>query len=275
VIDEILAQAEKRYRDDLHAHLARVAESIGRRDAKRAAEVLRRPPWRVAKDDSVLTAIEDTLDHAAYIYAGGAVGLSSYVDRCVKDAVEWQVAAQRNTVRDLEYFVNVHPGSPYVAAARRRIVDLEVNDVFAADHGTLPEAKPVAKAAGKRDRAIINIHNATAYLLSVCYSGPEAFKVEFASGERGSVEMLPGSYRVAASVTAKDVTRYAGPFAGAGGQIYGWQFVVRTTTVGAGGLPIAPPRIRMPSYRPPAYLRGPSITEQWDVKRPLPAHLRR
>jgi hypothetical protein len=59
-------------------------------------------------------------------------------------------------------------------------------------------------------RVKIDIKNDTRYELTVRYSGEESKKVVIPKGETQNIDLPPGAYRVAASVSAAQVLNYYG-----------------------------------------------------------------
>ena len=147
------------------------------------------------------------------------------------DLPAWQAAQSAQTIEALEKFLRENPQSPFAEQARAKIVDLEVSDILKQPHGRLPAADRVS-TAGVRSYAVVNVHNDTKYNLTIRYSGPESFKVVFSPQDKGSIELLPGAYKVAASVDAARVRQYAGAEQVAGGN-YQVEFYIVTT--GPGG----------------------------------------
>ena len=86
---------------------------------------------------------------------------------------------------------------------------MEVSDIIKGPHETLPSPQKIS-ADEKRIYSIVNVHNYTNYTLTIRYSGPDSFKVDFSPGEKASIQVLKGRYRVAASVNASNVRNYAG-----------------------------------------------------------------
>lgn len=145
----------------------------------------------------------------------------------VKDSLNWKRTRGKDTTTAYEAFLRNHPDSVFAEEARSRIVDLEVADIMKGDHGRLP---PATRLRGNRARSfsIINIHNDTRYQLTVRYSGPESFKVTFLSRQKGCIEALQGSYKVAASVEASHVRNYVGEQISDGGD-YQITFYIQTS----------------------------------------------
>jgi hypothetical protein len=107
----------------------------------------------------------------------------------------------------------------------------------------------------------VNIHNDTKYNLTIRYSGPESFKVVFLPGEKGSVETLRGTYRVAASVDASNVKDYAGEEESDGGN---YEVVYYISG------PYSLPRISLPKL----YFGSAPKFEPWSTKRGVPDYLK-
>jgi hypothetical protein len=122
---------------------------------------------------------------------------------------DWEAVKQRDTPQAYRDFLQRYPSGPYSEHAQARIVDLEVAEIMAGEHGELPTPTLMEPGPGI-PHSTVNIHNDTQYWLTIRYSGPESFEVVFSPDEKGSVQALDGAYRVAASVDAPDVIPYAG-----------------------------------------------------------------
>jgi len=169
--------------------------------------------WQAATKEHTSAALQAFVDnHPA----------SRYEDECqklmVKIAVEeeWQVLATSNSVADLQAFADKQKGTPYAAKANARIIDLEVDKIFAGKHGVLPPAQRVA--GGGTGSNTLEIENGTDYTLTVQFSGVRSQKLVLKPRAEGSIALPSGHYRVAASVNAANVVPFAGEQSLEGGQ---------------------------------------------------------
>ena len=171
-------------------------------------------------------------------------------------------------------FLAAHPDSPFAEEAKVRIVDLEVGEMMRGEHGELPAADSVEAVPG-RTYSVVNIHNDTAYELTLRYSGPDSFKVVFDPNEKGSVEVLVGKYDIAASVNAAHVQNYAGKEESKGDNAE-MRYYINTTYTGVHGY------VPLTGYVPDLSglgggyggLSEPPKFEPWPCKRRLPDYLK-
>ena len=166
----------------------------------------------------------------------------SRVEGVQADASDWERALKIDTIKGYEDFLRQHPHSSFAEKAKGKIVDKEVSDILSKPHGQLPSSNKISEGGG-RTYSVVNIHNNTQYNLTIRYSGPDSFKAVFSPNEKGSIEVLRGSYKVAASVDAPNVKDYAGDEASDGGN-YEVEYYLVTT----GPLGFSPPRIPRISY---------------------------
>ncbi len=127
----------------------------------------------------------------------------------LRAAKDWQTAKNSKSIQVLKDFLEKHPASRFAAKAEARIIDLEVNKIFAGKHGALPPAQKVS-GAGSGVKNTMEIENGTAYTLTVRFSGVRSRKLVLAPKATGSVVLASGQYRVAASVNASNVIPFAG-----------------------------------------------------------------
>ena len=117
------------------------------------------------------------------------------------------------------------PNSPQRQKIERRIIDLEVEEILAGDHGVLPPASLQNLTGGAT--ALVELENQTQYVLTVRYSGRESQKFRLLPRQKTTVSIASGVYRVAASVDAGNVTPYAGSDSLSGGE-YSVSFFIET-----------------------------------------------
>ncbi|MEZ5325744.1 MAG: hypothetical protein R3F19_11865 [Verrucomicrobiales bacterium] len=133
---------------------------------------------------------------------------------------------EQDTVEDYERFVSRFPGHPQREWIRKRIrkliIDLEVERIAAGDHGEMPPVKPVSIGGAI---AHVVVKNLTESTLTIRYSGPDSKKLIIPNGETRSVQLSPGDYQVAASVTLANVRNYYARETVVGGR-YSSQFYV-------------------------------------------------
>lgn len=121
----------------------------------------------------------------------------------------WELALSKDTRDAYQKYIALYPNGPHRAEASKRVVDIDVNNVFKGSHNKLPGMERVERDDDS-PFSIVVVENATRYTLTVMYSGPESKSVYIPAGEKGSVKIPNGQYRIAASVPAPHVRPYAG-----------------------------------------------------------------
>jgi len=162
--------------------------------------------WKITKEADTIPAYEEfSKKHPQGEFADQArMRLEElYVQR------DWERTLKVNTIKGYADFLKSHPNSPFTEKAKGKIVDIEVSEIMQEEHGQLPPSDKISDSPG-RTYSVVNVYNNTRYSLTIRYSGPESFKVNFSPGEKASIEILRGNYKVAASVDATHVQNYAG-----------------------------------------------------------------
>lgn len=120
----------------------------------------------------------------------------------------WRLASEEGTIAAYNKYLKFHPSGSHAATARKKVIDLEVDGIFAGSHGTLPSMDRTYY--GYSSTSSVTIHNGTGYTLTIYYSGNSSKKVSIPAGQTTSFSMPNGEYRVAASVSSASVRSYAG-----------------------------------------------------------------
>lgn len=124
------------------------------------------------------------------------------------EAKAWNTAKRENTISAYQKYKRLYPTGSHYAQAERKLIDLEVANVYAGDHGSLPAMDKTSWGNGPS--AYISVTNRTSYTLTLLYSGPDSKRLVISPGGTSSVTLKNGRYRVAASVNASNVGNYAG-----------------------------------------------------------------
>jgi len=85
----------------------------------------------------------------------------------------------------------------------------EIERIRSGEHASFPPIQPIggpSSSASPSGIGAFAVKNDTAYTLTVLFSGPTERRVDIAPGASVSIELLPGSYKVAARVNAPDVS---------------------------------------------------------------------
>ncbi len=266
-----LDEARRRYLAAMAATLGTLRERLATGQFDEALAELRR-----AGDDNgsdpVLESLGAFVKHRQKLKRAWDDADQQALDATLRDSIEWKGARTAQTTERYMSFLAAHPDSPFADEAKERIVDLEVARIVQGEHGELPSVDSVEVVPG-RTYSVVNIHNDTAYELTLRYSGPDSFKVVFAPNEKGSVEVVVGKYNVAASVNAADVQNYAGKEESKGDNAE-VKYYIETTHTGFGGY--VPPTVNVPDYLGQGFggLSEPPKFEPWANKRRAPDYLK-
>ena len=154
-----------------------------------------------------------------------------------KDAVDtrwnnesnaWATAQSLNNIASYERYLLLFPNGRHRSAADKKVIDMTVASTFAGEHGSLPEMDQVGYGGGSI--SYVSVTNSTSYTLTLLYSGNESKRLVLSPNSTGSIKLKNGSYRIAASVNASNVSRYAGTETLNGGS-YEVEYYISTTTV--------------------------------------------
>lgn len=143
------------------------------------------------------------------------------------EANAWQSATQMDNLSAYEKYLSLFPNGKHRAQADKKVIDLSVAATFAGSHGTLPEMDQVGYGGGSTSS--VSVTNNTAYTLTLLYSGTDSKRLVLSPHSTGSVRLKNGTYRIAASVSASDVSRYAGSETLTGGS-YSVEYYIQTAT---------------------------------------------
>lgn len=143
------------------------------------------------------------------------------------ESTAWQAASAGNTIALYEKYLQNFPYGSHAAAARKRIIDIRVNNIAHGDHGTLPSMDQSYYGYGSTSS--ISVSNDTSYQLTLLYSGSAESKeiIIPAHGSR-TFTLRNGTYRIAASVKAANVRSYYGTETLSGGG-YSASYYISTT----------------------------------------------
>jgi len=218
--------------------------------------------WNIARVADSIPTYEEFLEK--YPDSRLADQARSRIETMKRDLQDWERTMQINTIKGYADFLKGHPDSPFAEKAKGKIVDIEVSDILRGEHGNLPSPERIS-GGGVRTYSVMNIHNDTRYNLTIRYSGPESFKVIFSPKEKGSIEILRGTYKVAASVDAANVQDYAGIENSDCGNYEVVYYIITTGPFG-----ITSPTISLPTFN---YIDTPKF-EPWPNKREVPNYLK-
>ena len=113
---------------------------------------------------------------------------------------EWEHTKKKNNISSYRNFLQIHPNSKYVSIAKKKIIDLEVDEIMKGDFGILPKMTNTSINNYYSKTVNILITNGTPYNLTIRYSGEISKKVSLSAGQTRTIYLTEGNYRVAASV---------------------------------------------------------------------------
>ena len=120
----------------------------------------------------------------------------------------WQQATAENSLSAYNKYKSLYPKGAHINQCEKKIIDLEVSSIYAGEHGTLPAMERTGNGGGTT--SYITVTNSTSYTLTILYSGPDSKKLVIEASGTKSIRLKNGQYKVAASVNAYNVSRYAG-----------------------------------------------------------------
>ena len=120
----------------------------------------------------------------------------------------WKEAQKQNSLFAYKKYKKKYPNGKHISQAEKKIIDLEVAEVYAGDYGTLPSMDKVSYGSGPTTR--ITVENNTSYTLTILYSGTDSKRLVIRPNGKSSVTLKNGVYKIAASVNAYNVSKYAG-----------------------------------------------------------------
>lgn len=201
--------------------------------------------YHEAAETQYSTIVDSLYNHALQInnYAGWKAYQNSVSSDDYKDSEErlettdnrwntevnaWQTASQLDNLSAYEKYLSLFPNGKHRSQADKKVIDLSVAATFAGEHGSLPEMDQVGYGGGST--SYVSVTNNTSYTLTLMYSGNESKRLVLSPNSTGSVRLKNGSYRIAASVSASNVSKYAGTESLNGGS-YEVEYYISTTTV--------------------------------------------
>lgn len=134
-----------------------------------------------------------------------------------REDTAWERACAINTKDSYKKFIAMYPYGPHRAEASKRLVDLEVEDIFNGKHGKLPSLTHVSDQPDSPKSTVV-VENATQYTLTVMYSGTESRVMKISPGSKGAITLTNGFYKIAASVPPAHIRPFAGTEVLSGGR---------------------------------------------------------
>lgn len=119
-------------------------------------------------------------------------------------------AQKLDTIEAYNRFITLSSNQEEKEKARRRIIDLEVEEIAKGRHSVLPPQHDNAYQYTRTGFAEIEIKNDTAYPLTAMYSGNESEKVTIPAYGKKTVQLRSGEYAIAVKTTQPNVTPFYG-----------------------------------------------------------------
>ena len=120
----------------------------------------------------------------------------------------WEYAESENTTTSYYEYLNHYPNGAHRSLADKRIIDIEVDNIYSGNHGFLPPMEQKGNRIGRI--STIYIRNKTSYTLTILYSGEDSKRIVISPQQSSKVTLKNGSYKIAASVDASNVGNFAG-----------------------------------------------------------------
>ncbi|MBD5272414.1 MAG: hypothetical protein HDS42_03960 [Bacteroides sp.] len=120
----------------------------------------------------------------------------------------WAKASALGTLSGYYKYINMYPHGSHSSVANKKIIDMEVDNVMAGEHGELPSMDQTSYGYGPTSS--ISVYNNTSYTLTLSYSGPDSKRISISPHNRRSITLKNGSYRCVASVDGGGVSNHAG-----------------------------------------------------------------
>lgn len=144
------------------------------------------------------------------------------------ESAAWKTASAENTEKAYQKYLDMYPKGAHVSTANKRIIDRQVDNIFAGSHGTLPSMNQ-SSYGGTSSR--VSVSNDTQYTLTLLYSGASSKRIILSPHSSQTFTLANGNYRIAASVNTSGVTPYAGSESLTGGS-YNASYYISTTKTG-------------------------------------------
>lgn len=124
------------------------------------------------------------------------------------DRNAWKTALSLNNIAAYERYLSLYPNGKHRAEADEKVIDLTVAMTFAGEHSSLPQMDKIGYGEGST--SYVSVTNRTSYTLTLMYSGNESKRLVLSPNSSGTLRLKNGSYKIAASVNASNVNKYAG-----------------------------------------------------------------
>lgn len=128
----------------------------------------------------------------------------------------WQRASDLDNSKAYERYMAIYPYGAHAPEASERLVRTKVEETLANAHSNLPEIKRIEENDDSPETTLI-IHNNTGLTLTVYCSGIDYKRVLIPPDGNGTIKVVNGQYKLAASVPPSYIRPYAGQTSFQGG----------------------------------------------------------
>lgn len=129
-------------------------------------------------------------------------------DKWGTENLAWATAQKEHSAYSYKQYMDKYPKGKHFAQAKRKYINLSVDNDLSREHGQLPQMEQSTYGGGRTSH--INVYNGTEYTLTIFYSGPDCEELIIPSNSSKSLNLQNGSYRISARVSASNVRPYAG-----------------------------------------------------------------
>ena len=181
-----------------------------------------------AESENTVEAWEHYMDIVPSMYFNDAterIGAARENLLWQNETTAWQTASERNSTEAMQKYLDIYPNGRHSSQAEKKLIDLEVDAIFANEHGELP---PMERGySNGSSSSNIEITNQTQYELTINYSGIESKRMVIPAHSTRSIRLKNGYYRLSASV-GHGISPFAGTETLDGGD-YSSRFYIITT----------------------------------------------
>jgi len=122
----------------------------------------------------------------------------------LEEETAWKNAESIGSMAAYNKYLDLYPDGIH----KKEAIDAAVQHIASGKYGELPPMDKYYNEGGPT--SYITISNDTQYNLTILYSGIESKRIILQPGERSTISLLNGNYKIAASVNAYDVCNYYG-----------------------------------------------------------------
>ena len=138
----------------------------------------------------------------------------------------WKRASLQHSLDSYKKYITSYPYGKFVKEAEDKIIDLEINKIFTGKHSKLPPPHQTSYGYGSTSEVVIE--NATQYIMTLYYSGPDKKKIEIQPYSKINRIFSNGYYKVGARVSDSSVYPFVGERSMNGGGYSEYFYIVRT-----------------------------------------------